>query len=170
VVDSIFPSAEELAAAVAASAAAAGRVFAPSVGSVAGAFVLPAVSAVQARSFGSDVGVPVPASAPDSGVADFASGLTCPAVAGISGRVWDSPCWEEQGVRALESPKRALAREERCSRDEQPPADCPGSPGEEHYSLDEPAQCRPVPPEDGMALLLLSRAPLQVPLILRACR
>ena len=91
----------ELAAAFAASAAAAECVSAPSAGSVAGAFVLPAASAPRWRSVSLDAGVPVPAAARVSGVPDSASGLACPAVAGISGLVWRFRYLDEQELRAV---------------------------------------------------------------------
>jgi len=173
-VDATFPWAEA-AAASAASVVAAEYVSAPVSGFVAGVSVLPAASSHHSRSFALDAGVPVPASARVADVADSASGSACPAVADISGPVWGSQCWEQQGVRAVEAPRRGLQEaEERCSLDDRRFPDdqlvgCPGSPAEEHYSPDDPPESRRVRLEDDMALPLLWPATLPNLSIAQAC-
>lgn len=100
-----------------ATSAAARCVFAPSAGSVAGAAVLPAASLRHWRFVVLDAGAPVPASVGVSGDPAPVSDRACPAVAGISDPAWRFPYLEEQGVRVVEDPWRAMAREveERCS-------------------------------------------------------
>src|SRR5208283_3930473 len=137
-----------MAVAFAASAAAAECVSVPVAGSVAGAFVLPAVSARRWRSVSLDAGVPVPAAARVSGVPDSASVLACSAVAGISGPVSRFRYLEAQELRAREDPWRRWAVEEHCSRDE-PLARC--FLVEERCSPDEPPEFRHARLGHGMA-------------------
>jgi len=110
----------ELAAAFAASAVAAECASAPFAGFAAGAFVLSAASSHHLRSVAPGAGVPALASPGVSGVPDSASGLACPAAAGISGPPWRFRYLDEQELRAVEPPKRVLVAGEHCSPGGQP--------------------------------------------------
>ena len=90
------------AAAFPASAAAAGRVFAPVAVSVAGDVALAAVFSLHRRSVAPSPGDPAPASAGVFGDPAPAWQLASPVVAGISDPASGCQCLEQQGVRGLE--------------------------------------------------------------------
>jgi len=138
------------AAAFPASAAAAGRVFAPTAGSVVGAFAPSADFSLHWSAVEPSADDPAPDSAGVSGAPVAASRTAFPAVVGISGRVSRFPCLEEQVGDGVQDPLRA-----------------PGQGGGEHcFLVAELMNCQGAVQQhdwllDGTALLLLWRVRLR---------